>query len=278
MEKIKIGIIGIGNCASALVQGLNYYQNKSEQDNSGIINWVIGGYAPFDIEIVAAFDIDLRKVGKNINEAIFMKPNCTKVFCRELTQNETVVQMGKVLDSYSEIMNQYPESERFIVAQQKQPSDSEISKYLKKTGCEILINYLPVGSEEATRFYAQCALNANVAFINCIPVFIANDEYFSKCFEEKNLPLIGDDIKAQLGATVTHRALSNLFNIRGVIIEKTYQLNTGGNTDFLNMLDRSRLKTKKITKTQAVQASIQEPLSEKNIHIGPSDYIPWLKD
>ena len=280
MGKIKIAIVGIGNCASSLIQGIHYYHEKSPQDAIGLMHWEIGGYKPSDIEVVAAFDIDKRKIGLDVNEAIFSKPNCTTVFCADIPRSGVKVQLGKLLDGYSEHMSHYDEKRTFMLADEPEPTEEEILKILKDSGAEILLNYLPVGSEEATRFYVGCALKANMALINNIPVFIASDPEgpWAKHFEEAGLPLIGDDIKAQLGATVTHRILTDLFAKRGVKLERTYQLNTGGNTDFLNMLNHDRLASKKVSKTEAVQAVASRRIQDDNIHIGPSDYVPWQND
>ncbi len=278
MEKIKIAIAGVGNCASSLLQGMEYYRNKSAADAIGLMHWDIGGYKPYDIEVVAAFDIDSRKVGKDVNEAIFALPNCTAVFCDSMPATGVKVQMGKVLDGFSEHMKDYDSKFTFVLSERPEASKAEIVGILKESGAEMLLNYLPVGSEQAVRFYAECALDAGIGFINNMPVFIASDPVWAARFKERNLPLIGDDIKAQLGATITHRTLADLFEKRGVKIEKTYQLNTGGNTDFLNMLNRSRLASKKKSKTDAVQSILQTKLDAENIHIGPSDYVPWQKD
>jgi len=279
MDKIKIAIIGVGNCASSLIQGIHYYQNQQTENVIGLMHLDIGGYKPWDIEVVAAFDIDQRKVGKDIHQAIFVQPNCTTVFCSKLPDSGILVQMGKVLDGFSKHMKDYDNHKTFLLESKEMESTKEdVVNILKKSGTEILLNYLPVGSEEATRFYADCALEANVAFINNIPVFIASDKIWAQRFKDKKLPIIGDDIKAQLGATIVHRTLVDLFKKRGVKIERTYQLNTGGNTDFLNMLDRSRLASKKKSKTEAVQAVTAERLDNDNIHVGPSDYVPWQKD
>jgi len=275
MEKIKIGIIGVGNCASSLIQGIYYYKNKEPKDVKGIMHWDIGGYKPYDIEVVAAIDIDKRKVGRDVSEAIFAKPNCTTVFYEDVPKLGVRVAMGRVLDGVAPHMKNYPEDRTFVVADEE---EEDIVEILKNSGAEIVLNYIPVGSEEATRYYANCCLEAGVAFINCIPVFIASDKEFARKFEEKGIPIVGDDIKAQIGATITHRTLAKLFSDRGVKLERTYQLNTGGNTDFLNMLARDRLKSKKISKTEAVQSVLAQPLEEENIHIGPSDYVPWQKD
>ncbi len=278
MKTIKIAITGIGNCASSLIQGVHYYKNKSIEEAIGLMHWEIGGYKPSDIEVVAAFDIDKRKVGKDVNQAIFEKPNCTTVFCNQLPESGVIVQMGRILDGVADHMKEYDENFTFLPADETEPTKEEVVQILQDSGAEILLNYLPVGSEEAVRFYATCALEANVALINNIPVFIASNPDWARRFEEKNLPLIGDDIKSQLGATITHRMLSDLFKKRGVKLERTYQLNTGGNTDFLNMLNRKRLTSKKISKTEAVQSVLAKRLDNENIHIGPSDYIPWQKD
>ena len=278
MKNIRIAIAGIGNCASSLIQGVHYYKNKSKEEAIGLMHWEIGGYKPSDIEVVAAFDIDKRKVGKDVNQAIFERPNCTTVFCNQLPESGMIVQMGRILDGVADHMKEYDDNFTFLPADEIEPTKEEVVQILKDSGAEILLNYLPVGSEEAVRFYAACALEANVALINNIPVFIASNPVWARRFEEKNLPLIGDDIKSQLGATITHRMLADLFKKRGVKLERTYQLNTGGNTDFLNMLERKRLTSKKISKTEAVQSVVAKRLESENIHIGPSDYIPWQKD
>ncbi|NOR46708.1 MAG: inositol-3-phosphate synthase [Methanosarcinaceae archaeon] len=278
MDNIKIAIIGIGNCASSLIQGIEYYKNKNSDDAIGLMHWEIGGYKPSDIEVVAAFDIDKRKVGKDVADAIFELPNCTTVFCENIPKTGTIVKMGKVLDGMADHMNDYDEKHSFVFANEDEPSKEDVVDELKISKTEVLLNYLPVGSEKAVRFYAECALEAGVAFINNMPVFIASDPAWAKRFEDKCIPIIGDDIKAQLGATITHRTLADLFSKRGVKLERTYQLNTGGNTDFLNMLNRSRLASKKISKTEAVQSVAAQRLDDENIHIGPSDYVPWQKD
>jgi myo-inositol-1-phosphate synthase len=280
INKIKIAIIGVGNCASSLIQGIQYYQDKNSEDAIGLMHWEIGGYKPSDIEVVAAFDTDKRKVGVDVHEAIFAAPNCTTVFCSALPPSDVSVRMGRILDGFSDHMVNYDEKRTFLLADEVEPSEEEVIKVLKGSGAEILLNYLPVGSEQATQFYAGCALKAGLAFVNNIPVFIASDpeERWVKQFEEAGLPIIGDDIKAQLGATITHRTLTDLFAKRGVKLERTYQLNTGGNTDFLNMLNRSRLASKKESKTEAVQAVAAQRLEKDNIHIGPSDYVAWQND
>lgn len=278
MEKIKIAIIGVGNCCSALLQGLAYYRKKSFDQAIGLMHWDMGGYTPHDIDIVAAFDVDHRKVGKDVSEAIFAQPNCTATFCKDVPASDTIVQMGHVLDGISDHMGEYDPQRTFLKADLPQPDKADIVRTLVESGAEILLNYLPVGSEQASRFYAECALAAGTAFINNIPVFIASDPLWSGRFKEKGLPIIGDDIKSQLGATITHRVLTDLFKKRGVKLERTYQLNTGGNTDFLNMLNRERLSSKKKSKTEAVQSVTAERLADENIHVGPSDYVAWQKD
>jgi len=278
VEKIRIAIIGMGNCASSLVQGLEYYRDKKPEDAIGLMHWEIGGYRPFDIEVVAAFDIDERKVGKDVNEAIFELPNCTTVFCEKLPKTEVRVQMGRIMDGVAEHMDQHPDHRTFLPSDAPEATREEIVLALQNSRAEVLINYLPVGSEEAARFYAECALEAGVALVNCIPVFIASDPEFAKRFAEKGLPIVGDDIKAQLGATITHRVLTDLFRKRGVKLERTYQLNTGGNTDFLNMLNRNRLASKKESKTEAVQSVAGTRIDDENIHVGPSDYVAWQND
>jgi len=278
MGKIRIAIIGIGNCASSLLQGIEYYRHRDSQDAIGLMHWEIDGYAPCDIEVVAAFDIDKRKVGLDVSEAIFSPPNCTTIFCPDVPHANTIVRMGKVLDGLSYHMRNYDDKYTFVLSDQEEPVKDDVVAVLKNSGTEILLNYLPVGSEEAVRFYAECALEAGVGFINNVPVFIASNPEWADRFARKSLPIIGDDIKAQLGATITHRVLADLFTKRGVKLERTYQLNTGGNTDFLNMLERSRLASKKVSKTEAVQSVLNEKLDPENIHIGPSDYVAWQKD
>jgi len=278
MQRIKIAIAGIGNCASSLIQGIHYYRDKNPEQAIGLMHWEIGGYKPGDLEVVAAFDIDKRKVGQDVNKAIFEAPNCTTVFCSDIAESGVKVSMGAVLDGYSDHMKDHPEHRSFVLSEQQSASKEDVVRILRESGAEVLLNYLPVGSEEATRFYAECALEAEVAFVNNIPVFIASDPAWARRFEEKKLPIIGDDIKAQLGATITHRTLTDLFAKRGVKLDRTYQLNTGGNTDFLNMLNRERLEAKKISKTEAVQSVAERRLDEDNIHVGPSDYVPWQND
>ena len=278
MKRIKIAIVGVGNCASSLVQGIEYYRDKCREDATGLMHWEIGGFEPHDIEVVAAFDIDVRKVGKDITEAIFELPNCTTTFCKDLPKAGVPVRMGCILDGVADHMKDYAEARTFLPSDEREATREEIVLILEQSGAEVLLNYLPVGSEKAARFYAECALETGTALVNCIPVFIASDPDFSKRFQERGVPILGDDIKAQLGATITHRTLTDLFRKRGVKLERTYQLNTGGNTDFLNMLNRSRLASKKESKTEAVQSVAAERIADENIHVGPSDYVAWQHD
>ena len=278
MSRIKIAIAGVGNCASSLVQGIHYYRDKSPEDAIGLMHWDIGGFQPGDIEVAAAFDIDKRKVGQDVTEAIFAPPNCTKSFYDNLPASGIEVSMGRILDGFSSHMREYEDKFTFVPATLPEPDQSDIVRILKDCEAEMLLNYMPVGSEQAACFYAECALEAGIGFVNNIPVFIASNPGWAKRFADKNLPIIGDDIKSQLGATITHRVLTDLFKKRGVKLERTYQLNTGGNTDFLNMLNRHRLKSKKKSKTEAVQSVTADRLDDDNIHIGPSDYVPWQKD
>ena len=277
MTAIRIAVVGIGNCASSLVQGLEYYREGSN-DVVGLMHLEMGGYRPSDIKVVAAWDVDSRKVGKDVAEAIFAKPNCTAVFAPQVEPTGTIVRMGRVMDGVAEHMADYKDERTFVVANDAQPSKEDVIAELRRSGAEVLMNYLPVGSQEATEFYAQCALEAGVAFVNNIPVFIASNPEWAAKFEEAGVPIIGDDIKAQLGATIVHRVLTDLFAKRGVKLDRTYQLNTGGNTDFLNMSNHRRLESKKISKTEAVQSVAAERLDDDNVHIGPSDYVPWQND
>ena len=278
MERIRIALVGVGNCASSLVQGLEYYRGQRPEDAIGLMHWEIGGYRPGDIEVVAAFDIDVRKVGKDVSEAIFEPPNCTTVFCGDLPKAKVAVRMGRILDGVAEHMGDYPDVRTFLPSDVPEATRDEIVRALRQSQAEVLLNYLPVGSERAARLYAECALEAGVALVNCIPVFIASDPDFARRFAARGIPIVGDDIKAQLGATITHRMLTDLFRKRGVELERTYQLNTGGNTDFINMLNRSRLVSKKESKTEAVQSVAAHRIADENIHVGPSDYVAWQND
>ncbi len=275
-KSAKIAIVGVGNCCCTLVQGLHYYRNR--ENSTGIFRDQIGGCAVDGIQVVAAFDVDRRKVGRYLHEAVFAKPNCTKVFCADLIGDSCIVSMSPVMDGVAAHLADYDEDTAIRVSDAREPSREEIISHLVESDAEILLNYLPVGSEKASRFYADCALEAGLGMINCMPTLIANDPAYVKQFEEKRLPIIGDDIKSQLGATIVHRTLVKLFRERGVTLDHTYQLNVGGNLDFLNMKDQSRLKTKKLSKTEAVQSMAERPLADEDIHVGPSDYVAWLKD
>ncbi|MEE9544284.1 MAG: inositol-3-phosphate synthase [Rhodospirillales bacterium] len=275
MKKIEVAVAGIGNCASSLIQGIEYYKGSGHREFAGLMHPDIGGWRPSDIEIVAAFDVDSRKVGKPVEQAIFAKPNCTMVFQRGFTASGVIVRMGPILDGVAPHMSDYPDDEAF------RPADAEpvdVAKVLRSSGAEVLICYLPVGSEKAVRHYAQACLDAGVAVVNCIPVFIASDPVWAGKFRDAGLPIIGDDIKSQVGATIVHRMLTRLFGDRGYALDRTYQLNTGGNTDFLNMKALDRLHSKKTSKTESVQSQLDKRLDNRNIHIGPSDYVPWQGD
>jgi myo-inositol-1-phosphate synthase len=278
-QPIRIAIAGVGNCASSLVQGIAWYAARRRAGDGdealGLMHPVIGGYRADDVEVVAAFDIDARKVGKPLEEALFALPNNTKVFQSDLPNSGVTVQMADVLDGVAPHMAKYPPHQRFEVAIAK-PVD--VAKTLRDSGAEILVNYVPVGSQLATEHFAQACLDAGVSLVNCVPVFIVSNPTWAKRFEAKGIPCVGDDIKAQVGATITHRTLARLFADRGVRIDRTYQLNTGGNTDFLNMLNRDRLSSKKVSKTEAVQSQLDVPLDPDNIHVGPSDFVPFQKD
>jgi myo-inositol-1-phosphate synthase len=277
---INIALVGVGNCASALVQGRFYYADP-QADIPGLITKDFGGYRASDINFVAAIDIDERKVGKDLSEAIFSPPNCTKVFHRDVPFLNCPVQMGYIIDSVADHTKQYPEERRFkpkpnIYTSSKKALKA-ISRYLMERGTDVVVNYLPVGSEQNTLFYADCALEAGCAFVNAMPVFVS--QIYGERFAKAGLPILGDDVKSQVGATIVHRVLTKLFEDRGQPVKRTYQLNVGGNTDFLNMLDRCRLESKKISKTQAVVSQMNgNDINPSNVYIGPSDYVPWLDD
>lgn len=277
MSNINIALVGIGNCASSLVQGLSHYR-EGMNETTGLMHWDLGGYRPSDIRVVAAWDVDRRKVGKDVAEAIFAKPNCTTIFCDSVESTGTRVKMGRILDGVADHMSDYNDDRTFLVADEAEPTKDEVVATLRACKTDVLMNYLPVGSQAASEFYAECALEAGVAFVNNIPVFIASNPEWAERFARAGVPIIGDDIKAQLGATIVHRVLTDLFAKRGVKLERTYQLNTGGNTDFLNMSNHRRLASKKISKTEAVQSVAAERLDDENVHIGPSDYVPWQND
>lgn len=269
-HKIRVAIIGVGNCASSLVQGVEFYRHATPGETvPGLMHVDLGGYHIRDIEFSAAFDINHTKVGKDLSEAIFAEPNNTIKFA-EVPSLGVRVQRGMTNDGLGKYL-------REVIIKAPGPTD-DIVGILKDTGTDVVINYLPVGSEMATKWYVEQVLEAGCAFINCIPVFIASQPYWQQRFAERGLPVIGDDIKSQVGATITHRVLANLFRERGVRLDRTYQLNFGGNTDFMNMLERERLESKKISKTKAVTSQLEQPLSSDLAHVGPSDYVPWLAD
>ena len=278
MPEINVAIAGVGNCASSLVQGLSHYANGGSNDEQGLMHWDLGGYRPKDVKIVAAWDIDARKVGRDVAEAIFAKPNCTIVFCDHVAPSGAKVLMGRTLDGVADHMADYPDDRTFLPAGLPEPDLDEVVRVLRESRTDVLMNYLPVGSQAATEFYAEAALQAGVAFVNNIPVFIASDPVWAERFHAAGVPLLGDDIKAQLGATIVHRTLTDLFAKRGVTIDRTYQLNTGGNTDFLNMLNKKRTNSKRISKTEAVQSVAATRFDDDNIHVGPSDYVAWQND
>lgn len=269
-HKVRVAIIGIGNCASSLVQGVFYYQNASEEDLvPGLMHVNLGGYHIRDIEFTAAFDVVDTKVGKDLSEAIFAYPNNTMKFTGVPYLN-VPVSRGMTHDGIGKYLSQ-------IVKKAPGPT-ADIVGILKETKTDVVVNFLPVGSEMATKWYVEQVLDAGCAFVNGIPVFIASQDYWARRFRERNLPVIGDDVKSQVGATILHRVLTRLFVDRGVRVDRTYQLNFGGNTDFLNMLERERLESKKISKTGAVTSMLPYSLEESNVHVGPSDHVPWLTD
>ena len=275
MDNIRVAIAGVGNCASSLIQGIEYYRTRNTSQCQGLMHESIGGWGASDIQVVAAFDIDRRKVGQRLEKAVFAEPNCARVFQSDLPPSGVTVQMGPVLDGVAEHMARYGEDEAFRPADE---SPVDVVAALRTSQADVLVCYLPVGSEQAVRHYAQACLEAGVAMVNCVPVFLASDPEWADRFKSAGLPIIGDDIKSQVGATIVHRTLGRLFADRGIKLERTYQLNTGGNTDFLNMLERARLQSKKRSKTESVQSQLDERLDGHDIHIGPSDYVPWQDD
>ena len=270
MSKVRLAIVGVGNCASSLVQGLEYYKDADPTDAvPGLMHVDLGGYHVRDVEIVAAFDVDGKKVGTDVAEAIVSEPNNTIRFA-EVPLTGVTVQRGPTFDGLGRY---YRET---IVESELPPVG--VAQALKEAGADVVVSYLPVGSEQAAKHYAQAALDAHVAFVNCLPVFIASDKAWASKFVEAGVPIVGDDIKSQVGATIIHRVLTKLFEDRGVKLNRTYQLNFGGNMDFMNMLERERLTSKKVSKTQSVQSQMRKKLDKQNIHIGPSDHVPWLED
>jgi myo-inositol-1-phosphate synthase len=270
MGSVRVAIVGVGNCASSLVQGVEYYADADPASRvPGLMHVRFGPYHVRDVEFVAAFDVDAKKVGQDLSEAIFASENNTIKIC-DVPPTGVVVQRGPTLDG----LGQYYKG--VIIESDDEPVD--VAEVLTQTQADVLVSYLPVGSEEADHYYAQCAIDAGVAFVNALPVFIASDPEWAAKFTEAGVPIIGDDIKSQVGATITHRVLAKLFEDRGVELLRTYQLNVGGNMDFMNMLERSRLQTKKVSKTQSVMSQIPHEMERAAVHIGPSDHVPWLDD
>jgi myo-inositol-1-phosphate synthase len=269
-KKLRVGIVGVGNCASSFVQGIAYYEKaEANEPVPGLMNVELGGYHVGDIEIASAFDVSRDKVGLDVAEAVFARPNNTQKFSA-VPWTGVTVQRGKTLDGLGKYL-------REEIAEADGP-EANVAEVLDLSRTDVLVSYLPVGSQAATEYYAEEALKAGCAFVNCIPVFIASDPKWRRRFEERRVPIVGDDIKSQVGATIVHRVLANLFRERGVRLDRTYQLNFGGNTDFQNMLERERLESKKISKTQAVTSQLDMPLPAEDVHVGPSDYVPWLTD
>ncbi len=270
MSKVRLAIVGVGNCASSLIQGVQYYKDASSQDRvPGLMHVDLGGYHVGDIEVVAAFDVDAKKVGRDVAEAIVAEPNNTVTFA-DVPPTGVIVQRGHTLDGLGAYY-------REMITESDQP-EVDVAHALREARADVLVCYLPVGSEEAAKHYAQAAIDAKVAFVNCLPVFIASNQEWARRFVAAGVPIVGDDIKSQVGATIVHRVLTKLFEDRGVKLNRTYQLNFGGNMDFMNMLERTRLVSKKISKTQSVQSQLEKPLEKQTIHIGPSDHVPWLED
>ena len=270
MNTVRLAIVGVGNCASSLIQGLEYYKDAAPEDTvPGLMHVEFGGYHIRDIELVAALDVDAKKVGTDVSEAILSEPNNTIRFA-DVPPTGITVQRGRTLDGLGKYY-------RETVEESDQP-EVDVTQVLRDSEADVLVCYLPVGSEQAAKFYAQCAIDADVAFVNCLPVFIASDPAWARRFVEAGVPIVGDDVKSQVGATIVHRVLAKLFEDRGVKLNRTYQLNFGGNMDFMNMLERERLVSKKQSKTQSVQSQLRKSLNNKDIHIGPSDYVSWLED
>ncbi len=269
-QSIRVAIAGVGNCASSLVQGIEYYRDAAPDDFvPGLMHVALGGYHVRDVEFVAAFDVDAAKVGQDLSKAVFAQPNNTVKFS-EVGQLGVEVQRGPTHDGWGRYFQE--------VAAESPREPVDVAEALREAEADVLVSYLPVGSEEAQRSYAQAALDAGVAFVNCIPVFIASDPAWASRFEEAGVPVVGDDIKSQVGATIVHRLLARLFEDRGVALDHTYQLNFGGNMDFMNMLERERLESKKISKTRSVTSQLRHGIADEDVHIGPSDHVPWLHD
>jgi myo-inositol-1-phosphate synthase len=277
VSRIRVAIAGVGNCASALLQGIEHYRRlpPGAQEAWGLLHLDLGGWRPEHVDVVAAFDVDRRKVGRPLHEAAFAQPNCTRVIASEICKSEVVVQMGPVLDGVAPHMSEHDEARSFRVSDE---APVDVGEALRRSGAEILLCYLPVGSTRAVHAYAEACLEAGVSLVNCIPVFVVSDPAWGERFRAAGIPCAGDDIKSQVGATMLHRMVMRLFAERGVRVERTYQLNTGGNTDFLNMLSRERLASKKISKTEAVTSQLPYELAADDVHVGPSDYVPWQQD
>ena len=270
LSKVRVALVGVGNCASSLVQGITFYAGANPADRvPGLMNVTLGGYHVADVAVVAAFDISDTKVGQDLAGAIRAAPNNTRIFA-DVADTGVVVQRGPTLDGLGRYVRD--------VVHESPAAPVDVAASLRAAGAEIVVSYLPVGSEQATHFYAEQAIAAGCGFVNCVPVFIASDPAWRARFAAAGLPILGDDIKSQVGATIIHRVLANLFRERGVRVDRTYQLNFGGNTDFMNMLERERLESKKLSKTRAVTSQLAEHLSDRDAHVGPSDYVPWLED
>jgi myo-inositol-1-phosphate synthase len=270
MGSVRVAIVGVGNCASSLVQGVEYYKDASPDTRvPGLMHVQFGDYHVGDVEFVAAFDVDAKKVGRDLSEAIVASENNTIKIC-DVPPSGVTVQRGHTFDGLGEYYRE--------IIQESDETPVDVVQVLKDTKADVLVSYLPVGSEEADRYYAQCALDAKVAFVNALPVFIASDPAWAQKFTDAGVPIVGDDIKSQVGATITHRVMARLFEERGVELLRTYQLNFGGNMDFMNMLERKRLQSKKISKTQSVTSQIPHEMAKADVHIGPSDHVPWLDD
>jgi len=270
MSKVRLAIVGVGNCASSLVQGLEYYKEADAADTvSGLMHVDLGGYHIHDVELVAAFDVDAKKVGRDVAEAIVSEPNNTIRFA-DVPPTGVTVQRGPTFDGLGRYYRE--------TIEESELAPVDVAKALREAEADVVVSYLPVGSEQAAKHYAQAAIDAHVGFVNCLPVFIASEAAWAQRFVEAGVPIVGDDIKSQVGATIVHRILTKLFEDRGVKLNRTYQLNFGGNMDFMNMLERERLTSKKVSKTQSVQSQMRKPLDKQNIHIGPSDHVPWLED
>ena len=270
MSKIRVAVVGVGNCASSLIQGIEFYRDtRTNERVPGLMHLTLGGYHVGDIEVCAAFDVSGNKVGQDLAHAIVAEPNNTKVFA-DVPRSGVTVQRGPTMDGIGRYLRDV------VIESPAAPVD--VARVLRDSGADIVVSYLPVGSEDASRWYAEQALDAGCGFVNCIPVFLASDPHWRGRFADRGLPIVGDDIKSQVGATIVHRVLANLFRERGVRIDHTYQLNFGGNTDFQNMLERDRLESKKISKTRAVTSQLAEALDDADVHVGPSDHVPWLSD